>query len=225
MKTSEFFPARLSPAEAIQLQLELAAQVVIQGDLDNVERIAALDAARPPGRGLVAVAVLYDLKTNRVIETGIGRIPEAEVFPYIPGLLSFREGPGYLQALASLTTAPEALLVDGQGIAHPRGLGIASHLGLALSIPSVGVAKSRLYGHAQLPLEQEAGAAVPLVQNGKLLGYVYRSRSRVKPLYISPGHLVGASPALDLVRRLPGRYRLPEPLHLAHRYATQAAAS
>lgn len=225
MNPAEFFPPLLNPRQAIRLQLELAKQVKLVGNLDQVERVAALDAARPRGRGLVAVAILYDIKANRVIETGIGRIPEAEVFPYIPGLLSFREGPAYLQALASLTTAPQALLVDGQGIAHPRGLGIASHLGLALGLPSVGVAKSRLYGQALLPLAQDAGASVPLTQNGQLLGHVYRSRSGVKPLYVSPGHLVAPGAALNFVRRLPGRYRLPEPLHLAHRYATGAAAS
>lgn len=156
-----------------------------------MRRIAALDASHKRGRPLVAVALLYDLEKGP-LHVATALLPEEALFPYVPGLLSFREAPAYLEALAALPEAPEALLVDGQGVAHPRGLGIASHLGVHLDLPSVGVAKRLLYGRPEAPLPEEKGAAVRLLApDGRPLGYVYRSRTGVKPLYVSPGHRVG----------------------------------
>lgn len=216
------FPKPRSLEEALALQKALAGKVVVAGSLKGVRRIAALDAAHKRGKPLLAVAVLYDLERGPLF-VGRGLVPEEELFPYIPGFLSFREAPAYLLALKALPEAPEALLVDGQGLAHPRGLGIASHLGVHLDLPSVGVAKSLLYGRPEGPLPREKGSAVRLLSpEGRPMGYVYRSRTGVKPLYVSPGHRVGLEEALDFVKALPTRFRLPEPLRLAHLEAGKA---
>jgi len=216
------FPKPRSLEEVLALQKALAGKVVVAGSLKGVRRIAALDAAHKRGMPLLAVAVLYDLERGPLF-VGRGLVPEEELFPYIPGFLSFREAPAYLLALKALPEAPEALLVDGQGLAHPRGLGIASHLGVHLDLPSVGVAKSLLYGRPEGPLPREKGSAVRLLSpEGRPMGYVYRSRTGVKPLYVSPGHRVGLEEALDFVKALPTRFRLPEPLRLAHLEAGKA---
>ncbi|TBH20155.1 endonuclease V [Thermus thermamylovorans] len=216
------FPKPESLEAAFALQKALAQRVVLAGSLEGVRRIAALDASHKRGKPLVAVAVLYHLERGP-LSVGLGVVPEAALFPYIPGLLSFREAPAYLEALRALPEAPEALLVDGQGIAHPRGLGIAGHLGVHLDLPSLGVAKSLLYGRPEAPLPQEAGSAVRLLSpDGRPLGYAYRSRAGVKPLYVSPGHRVGVEEALAFARALPTRFRLPEPLRLAHLEAGKA---
>jgi len=216
------FPKPKNLQEAMAIQEALRGRVVLEGSLEGVRRIAALDAAHKKGGPLVAVAVLYDLEKGPLF-VGRALLPEEELFPYIPGFLSFREAPAYLEALSALPEAPEALLVDGQGIAHPRSLGIASHLGVNLDLPSVGVAKSLLYGKPEGFLAQEAGSAVRLLSpEGRPLGYVYRSRMGARPLYVSPGHRVGLLEALTFVKGLPTRYRLPEPLRLAHLEASQA---
>ncbi|WP_117238589.1 endonuclease V [Thermus sediminis] len=216
------FPRPGSLEEALALQEALAGKVVVAGSLEGVRRIAALDAAHKRGRPLVAVAVLYDLEEG-LLHVGKGIVPEKALFPYVPGFLSFREAPAYLLALKALPEAPEALLVDGQGIAHPRGLGIAGHLGVHLDLPSVGVAKNPLFGRPEGPLPWEKGSAVRLLSpEGRPLGYAYRSRAGVKPLYVSPGHRVGLEEALEFVKRLPTRFRLPEPMRLAHLEAGEA---
>ncbi|WP_038045463.1 endonuclease V [Thermus caliditerrae] len=216
------FPKPESLEAALALQRVLAQRVVLEGSLEGVRLLAALDASHKKGKPLVAVAVLYHLERGPLF-VGRGKVPEEELFPYIPGLLSFREAPAYLEALRHLPEAPEALLVDGQGIAHPRGLGIASHLGVHLDLPSVGVAKSLLFGRPEAPLPQEAGSAVKLLSpQGQPLGYAYRSRTGVRPLFVSPGHRVGLEEALAFVQRLPTRFRLPEPLRLAHLEAGRA---
>ncbi|RTI02664.1 endonuclease V [Thermus scotoductus] len=216
------FPEPKDLQTAMALQRSLAERVVLEGSLEGVRRIAALDASHRRGKPLVAVAVLYHLEKG-LLCVGLGVVPEEALFPYIPGFLSFREAPAYLQALEALPEPPEALLVDGQGIAHPRGLGIASHLGVHLDLPSIGVAKSLLYGRLEAPLPQEAGSAVRLLSpEGRPLGYAYRSRKGVKPLFISPGHRVGLEEALAFVKHLPTCFRLPEPLRLAHLEAGKA---
>ncbi|WP_243094967.1 endonuclease V [Thermus thalpophilus] len=219
------FPRPESPKAALALQRALAKRVVLSGSLEGKRLLAALDASHKRGKPLVAVALLYHLEKGPLF-VGQARVPEEALFPYVPGLLSFREAPAYLEALKTLPEAPEVLLVDGQGIAHPRGLGIASHLGVHLDLPSVGVAKSLLFGRPEGPLPQEAGSAVRLLSpEGRPIGYAYRSRTGVKPLYVSPGHRVGLEEALAFVKRLPTRFRLPEPLRLAHLEAGRALAA
>ncbi len=140
-------------------------------------------------------------------------------FPYVPGLLSFREAPAVLDALEKLQTRPELLLCDGQGYAHPRRFGIACHLGVLTDLPSIGVAKSRLTGtHADVP--DSRGQWVPLLDGGERIGAVLRTRSGVRPLYISIGHRICLETAIDYVMRCLTRYRLPETTRCAHRLAS-----
>jgi deoxyribonuclease V len=210
-----------SLTEAFALQKALAEAVVLEGNPGPARYIAALDASHPTRfsrqkGSSVAVAVLWDRIQGRVLEVATAQIDEAELFPYIPGYLSFREAPLYLAALEQLSHAPEVLLVDGQGIAHPRRLGIAAHLGVHLDLPSIGVAKTLLFGRPEGELPLEAGSAVRLMDGETQIGWVYRSRAGVRPLVVSPGHRVGLAESLAFVRLLMGKTRLPEPLRLAH---------
>ena len=144
-------------------------------------------------------------------------------FPYIPGLLSFRELPALMNALEKLKILPDIWLVDGAGIAHPRRLGLASHFGVTIDQPTIGVAKSRLTGdHIDLPLEK--GSRVPLREKQEVIGTVLRSRTGVRPLYISPGHRVSVEQASDIVLSCCTRYRLPEPTRMAHNFVTRIKA-
>jgi len=151
---------------------------------------------------------------------GLETVAEAKAtgqakFPYIPGLLTFREAPVLLQAIRRLRVVPDAFMFDGQGIAHPRGMGLAAHIGLFLDLPTVGCAKSRLIGE-----HDEVGPAPgdwsPLRHEGRTIGAVLRTRARVKPVFVSPGHRMTVAGSVGLVLRSVGRYRLPEPTRLAH---------
>lgn len=202
--------------QAQHLQHLLRQKLVLSGQ-PQPSTLVALDASYKRGGPLVAAAVVWSLTANQVLEVAYGYVPEAELFPYIPGYLSFREAPAYLQAIERLSSPPEMLLVDGQGIAHPRGLGIAAHLGVVLDVPAIGVAKSHLYGDAQGPLgPQQGDFAMLQAPNGPVVGYAVRSKRKVKPLYVSPGHRIGLAESLALVQRLLGPHRLPEPLRQAH---------
>lgn len=150
-------------------------------------------------------------------EQAIARRPTS--FPYIPGLLSFREIPTVLDALGQLQIQPDLLLCDGQGIAHPRRFGIACHLGLLVDLPSIGVAKSRLIGQHQEVAEQR-GSWQPLLDQGEVIGAVLRTRPKTKPLYISPGHRISLETAITYVMSCTTRYRLPETTRWAHRLAS-----
>lgn len=139
-------------------------------------------------------------------------------FPYVPGLLSFREAPAILATFRRLRTRPDVLICDGQGLAHPRRLGLASHLGLWLGIPTIGCAKSLLVGEHEA-VGEERGAAAPLVLDREAVGAVLRTRDGVKPVYVSPGHLIDTAAACDIVLGCCTRYRLPEPIRAAHHLA------
>jgi len=152
------------------------------------------------------------------VEEAVGEGPCP--FPYIPGLLSFREAPIILEIWEKLTRRPEVLLVDGQGIAHPRGLGLAAHLGLLLDMPTIGVAKSRFVGEGEEP-GTEAGAAAPLCWQGQAVGWILRTRPGIKPLYVSPGHRVSLGDCPEIVLGCVRGYRLPEPLRRADRLSRQ----
>lgn len=208
----------LSPREAIALQQELRTQVITQDQFDSIQRVAGVDVGFE-NQGTItraAVAVL-SYPQLELLETAIAR--RSTSFPYVPGLLSFREIPTVLDALEKITQRPDLLLCDGQGIAHPRRLGIASHLGLLVDIPSIGVAKSRLCGtHAAVP--EPKGAWTPLHSGDEIIGAVLRTRVRVKPLYISPGHRIGLESAIAYVLGCVTRYRLPETTRHAHRLAS-----
>lgn len=208
-------PWDLSPHDAVALQRDLAARVERQDRLDPVELVAGVDVSVRRDLARAAVVVLR-LPGLDVVEEVLAERPVT--FPYVPGLLSFREAPVILDALARLQHTPQVLLCDGQGIAHPRRLGIASHLGVVLDHPSVGCAKSRLTGTYDEPAP-ERGSYTWLYSGDEVIGAVLRTRRRVKPVFISTGHRVSIETAIDLVLRCGGGYRLPEPTRRADRAA------
>jgi deoxyribonuclease V len=165
-------------------------------------------------RAAVAVLRSADLQ---VVESALARRPTA--FPYVPGLLSFREIPAVLEALAALACAPDLLLADGQGLAHPRRFGLACHLGWLLDTPTIGVAKSRLLGEFTAPPDRR-GAWSPLFDREALVGAAVRTRRGVKPVFVSPGHRVDVASAVRLTLACTDRYRLPEPSRVAHHLAS-----
>lgn len=208
----------MTPSEAVAFQRELARRVETADRFGPLARVAGVDVGFEEGGRITRAAVaVLDAATLAPLESAIARLPT--VFPYIPGLLSFREAPAILEALGKLSRPPDLLLVDGQGIAHPRRCGLACHLGVTADIPSIGVAKSRLVGtHAELPAEK--GAWVPLLDRGEVIGAVLRSRTGVTPLYISPGHRVSLASAIALTLACTTRYRLPETTRAAHHLAS-----
>ena len=197
----------LDPREAIRLQHQMASKVIVQDDLPEVKTVAGVDVGfedRNTARAAVVVLRLSDLEP---LDYTVARMPVA--MPYIPGLLSFRECPVILEALDQLTIQPDLLLCDGQGIAHPRRLGVASHTGILTGLPAIGVGKSRLTGRHG-PVPDEKGAWVPLTDKGETIGAVLRTRPGVKPLYISPGHRISLATSIEYVMACVTRYRLPE---------------
>ena len=228
------FPPFETLAQARRLQEALRQRVRLEGSPEGARYLAALDASAKRGEGLFAVAVLWDLEAGRPLAATSAHVPEERLFPYIPGYLSFREAPAYLEALDHLPERPEFLLVDGQGIAHPRGLGIAAHLGVHLDLPAIGVAKRRLVGEPLEALPDEADVYTPLCAPeapvgvtrpgcpGRQIGWVWRTKPRTNPLFLSPGHRVGMDETLAFARALPRTTKLPAPLALAHRLAARA---
>ena len=206
---------KLTPKEAVALQRELAGQVVLRDEVaEPVQLVAGVDVSCSRFAAEVyAAVVLFDLAASAVVDVATARA--AEAFPYVPGLLSFRELPVVLDAFRKLRQRPDAVLVDGQGIAHPRRLGIASHLGLWLDLPTVGCAKSRLCGEHEEPGLQR-GEWTSLRDGAEEIGRVVRTRDRVRPLFVSPGHKVGFDRAVQVVLECGRGYRLPEPTRLAH---------
>lgn len=203
---------------AIETQKRLAPQIVCSGDPSHVRTVAGVDISvlakgrRAPARGAVVVLSYPELE---VLEQSV---VEAEVtFPYVPGLLSFREIPVLLEPLSQVSR-PDLLLVDGQGFAHPRRFGLACHLGLLLDVPTVGCAKSRLVGEHAEP-EPAAGSQTELRDGGQVIGAVLRTRDAVRPIYVSVGHRIGLAQAAEWVLRCCRGLRLPEPTRLAHQAA------
>jgi deoxyribonuclease V len=184
-----------------------------------VRLVAGVDVSFKDGRARAAVAVL-SFPALELVDQALASAPVS--FPYVPGLLSFREVPPVLEALSRLRLHPDLLLCDGQGIAHPRRCGLASHLGLLSGIPSIGVAKSRLVGEHG-PVSEEKGAWNPLVDRGEPIGAVLRTRSGVAPLFVSIGHRVSLGTAIRYVLACSPRYRLPETTRWAHRLASSTA--
>ena len=206
---------------ARELQAELAHRVLLRDDFAKPPRtIAGFDVGfEDDGATTRAAAVLLDADTLDVIDQQVARLPTR--MPYIPGLLSFRELPALLEALAMLAHAPDLAFVDGHGIAHPRRLGIAAHFGVATGLPSIGVAKKILVGEARMALHDMRGAFTPLRSGKEQIGWLLRSKPGCLPLIVSPGHRVAMPSAPELVMRYVGKYRLPEPTRLADRIASR----
>ena len=200
-------------AEAREIQESLRHRVIVEGSPPTPRRIAGVDIHVAPATGLTwaAIAVL-EWPGLELCQSVLAAVPTG--FPYVPGYLSFREIPAALAALALLDPAPDLLMVDGHGIAHPRRIGIAAHLGVLADLPTIGVAKSRLCGQHEEP-PTERGGRVPLTDKGQTIGAVLRSRDRSRPLYVSVGHRIALDPAVVLVLATLTRYRLPEPTRVA----------
>lgn len=204
-----------------ELQLALAKQVVLRdGYPKPLRTIAGFDVGfEEDGAITRAAAVLLDADTLEVLDQQVARLPTR--MPYVPGLLSFRELPALLEALALLETPPDLALVDGHGIAHPRRIGIASHFGVATGLPSIGVGKSIHVGEARMALHEMRGAFTPLRDGKEQIGWLLRSKPGCLPLVVSPGHKVAMASAPELVMRFVTTYRLPEPTQLADRLASR----
>jgi deoxyribonuclease V len=205
----------LSPQEALALQEQLASQVMREAKLGPAATVAGVDASYGDGLARAAVVTLSypDLE---VVECATATRPVE--FPYVPGLLTFREGPAVLDALDKLTSTPDLLIFDGQGLAHPRRLGIASHIGLLVDIPSIGCAKSRLCGQYETP-RPERGRFTLLIDRGETIGAVVRTRARVKPVFVSIGHRVDLPTSINYVLDCCRGYCLPETTRWADRVA------
>ncbi len=202
----------VSPLEAVEIQQRLRSLVRQEPAiaLDAIRTVAGVDVSyKDVSRAAVVVLAFPSLEVLEQAEA-----VRETTFPYVPGLLSFREIPAVLDALAMLSTQPDVLICDGQGIAHPRRLGLASHLGVYLDRPTVGCAKSRLTGRYIEPGEH-AGDFTPLTDRGELIGVVLRTKPRTKPLFVSVGHKMDLETAVALVLRCGRGYRLPEPTRLA----------
>jgi deoxyribonuclease V len=219
MNISQDYAWPLTVEEALVIQEKLRDQVITSDQLqESIQYVAGVDmgfaANGTISRAAVAVLSFPDLQ---LIETSLAHRPTT--FPYVPGFLSFREIPAVLDALEKIKTIPDIILCDGQGIAHPRRLGIASHLGLLIDMPTIGVAKSLLVGkHEELP--ESKGSTQPLIYKGETVGAVLRSRTGVKPLYISSGHRISLPTAIDYVLRCTTKYRLPETTRIADKLAS-----
>jgi deoxyribonuclease V len=209
-------PWNLTPTEAVALQRELAARVVPQPPAGFAPRLVAgadLSMDRFASRGFAGIVVL-DTTTMETVDEASEEVPLS--FPYIPGLLSFRELPAILAVWERLRVRPDALVIDGQGYAHPRRFGIACHAGVLLELPTVACAKSLLVGTPGA-LGSERGATAPLVHRGEVVGMAVRTRDRVQPVYVSVGHLVDLPTAVELVLALCVGFREPETTRRAHR--------
>jgi deoxyribonuclease V len=208
---SRYFPTSLDGAS--RLQAALAAEVREEPLPSRPRLVAGADMAfdRQRDRGFAAV-VTVDAASGEVVE--VGRYSGPIQVPYVPGFLSFREGPAILEAWSGLRQPPDLLVCDGHGRAHPRRFGVACHLGLALDLPTVGVAKSRLVGEHRDP-GRRRGSAVKLLHRSETIGLVLRTREGVRPVFVSVGHRIALEEAKRLVLRLADRFRLPEPQRLA----------
>lgn len=217
MKLNTIHKWNVTPTDAVQIQNDLAQQIVYDRRIDpaTVTTIGGVDVGVKNNISRAAVVIMSfpDLK---VIEVQTAAQPTP--FPYVPGLLSFREGPVLVQAFSQLETVPDVFIFDGMGRIHPRRIGIAAHMGLWLDKPTIGCGKSHLLGDYDAP-GSEKGSISVLTHRGEQLGVVLRTRTNVKPVYISPGHLIDLESSIDLVLRSTPKYRLPEPVRAAHNTA------
>jgi deoxyribonuclease V len=212
----------LNPGQARHVQDSLRELVRIKPlPLKNVRRVAGVDASYRE-KAVCGTAVVVELPTLRTLEQTAAEL--SLTFPYVPGLLSFREGPAILTAVEQLSTLPDVLIVDGHGQAHPRFFGLACHLGVLLNLPVIGCAKSVLIGNVQ-PLGNPVGSRADIILDGQVIGAALRTRLNVKPAYLSIGHLVDLESAAQIVLACGKGFRLPEPIRRAHFLAKEVCKS
>jgi len=224
VKVRRFHRWDLSYAEAVAVQRRLAARVRRGPPLRKVETIAGADVSAGRKDELIAaVVVVMRLATFEILE--VRRAKRRARWSYVPGFLSFREVPVVLEAFRRLRTRPDLVICDGQGRAHPRRLGLASHVGLALGLPTIGCAKSRLVGTVPREPGRRRGGRAPLMDGDERLGTVLRTRTGIKPVFVSVGHRIDLASAERWVLAASPRYRLSEPIRAAHRLVTAYKAS
>lgn len=221
MNTEAPHPWQVSTAEAKEIQLRLRSQLSIEPNLGTVRTVAGVDVG-VKNRVTRAAVVVLSYPDLEPLDRCMAEAPAT--MPYVPGLLSFREGPAVLSACEGLAVEPDLFIFDGHGFAHPRRFGIASHIGVILDKPSIGCAKSRLCGTHQEP-PPEAGSYVPLCDGDEVIGAVVRTRDGVSPVYVSVGHRVDLETAIEYLLGCCKGYRLPETTRYAHRAASQAEPS
>ena len=206
--------------EAFAIQRTLKNRVILENGFHSTKLIAGVDLAiLKEQKKLVCGIVLFKFPELRVIDRVYAVVEEK--FPYIPGLLSFREGPAIIEAYGKLEVKPDILILDGQGTAHPRGFGIACHVGVILDIPTIGVGKKKLYGTFEEP-GLLPGRSSPLIsKDGDTIGAVLRTKNNTKPVFVSPGHKIDLSSALDVVTKCARGYRVPEPTRQADKYVAE----
>lgn len=219
MKITALHDWNLSPPQAIELQKQLAFEVVREDEFDApIRTVAGIDlgynAANETCR---AVVVVLNFPSLDLIESSEAILPIR--FPYVPGLLSFRETPAAVKALEKLRTTPDVILCDGQGLAHPRGFGIACHIGLIADRPTLGAAKSVLVGKFE-NLGETRGSTAPMIYKNQTVGVALRTKDKVQPVYVSVGHKISLETAIDLVLQCAPKYRLPETTRLADKMAS-----
>jgi len=200
--------------EAVKVQRDLSSRIILEPPKIEPKLVAGADVSYSKGSDLFfSGVVVLEISQMNVIEevTAQGKVD----FPYIPGLLSFRESPILIKAFENLKNIPDVVILDGQGVAHPRGLGIASHIGLILDTPTIGCAKNILVGRYEEP-GIEAGEHTPIIFNGKTVGAVLRTKRNVSPVFVSPGHKMDIQTAIDIVMKTCRGYRIPEPTRQAH---------
>jgi deoxyribonuclease V len=202
--------------EALNIQRRLKEKLISDVRLDRLELLAGADVSySKTDRMMFAGVLVFTYPTLKLVEKSCAVLPAD--FPYIPGLLSFREGPALLEAFKKLRSDPDLIMFDGQGIAHPRGVGLAAHLGIVLDKPSIGCAKTRLVGEYEEP-PVESGTSTPLTLNGATVGAVVRTRTKVKPVFVSCGHRMNLAQAVEITLSTLRGVRLPEPIRQAHNY-------
>jgi deoxyribonuclease V len=221
MKINRFHSWNVAPKQAIEVQRDLASRVIVRGGPRKLRTVAGCDLGfTKDGKGAVASLIVYDYPTLEEIERV--HVQSKVSYPYIPGLLSFREGPVLEKLFAKLGDAPDVIMFDGQGMAHPRRLGIASHMGLLLETPTIGCAKSRLCGAHDEP-GNEVGDWTKLQdeKTGEVIGAVLRTRGGVKPIFVSPGHMISLENAIKITLGCLDRTRIPKPTREADKLVRQ----
>lgn len=216
----QLHPWKVSIPKAIKIQEELKKRIVLKSRPFPVEKVAGVDVGYF-GNKIIAAICVYGCARRSLahlieVRTAIARVS----FPYVPGLLTFREGSVIIKAFRKIKNKPDLILFDGQGICHPRRMGIATHLGIILDIPSIGCAKSSLCGIYKIPGTKKGSFSfIYDERTNEKIGVVLRTRAGVKPMFVSPGYKINLRQCIELVLRLCPKYRIPEPLRCAHKYA------
>lgn len=204
---------KVTPKEAIQIQKKLARRIIYSPRLKKIKTIAGVDCSYKQGYTVTSI-VLFKFPEMRLVKSL--KVKRRTTFPYVPTLLTFREGPAVQECFRRLKTRPDLILFDGQGIAHPRKMGLATHMGILLKITSIGCAKSRLTGEFKQPKNRKGAFSYMRNNKGEVIGVALRTRKDVKPIYVSIGHMIDLKSAVKTVLACSPRYRIPEPLRAAH---------